>query len=173
MTLFFYLETIILILALIILIVLISRYEEFKRQNIINDMHTINIKHKDSLEKHAENISTSLTEESGNVNRKNLIKNLNLNFQQIIKVHNFFDKEVNGKKDVLSSSEWLLDNLYLIEKDYKGIKTSMPRRYYGKLPIIKSGFMKGYLRDRKSTRLNSSHANISYAVFCLKKKKKK
>src|SRR5947209_15466208 len=32
----------------------------------------------------------------------------------------------------------------------------------------KSGFA-----DRKSTRLNSSHANISYAVFCLKKKKKK
>src|SRR3712207_7228425 len=28
-------------------------------------------------------------------------------------------------------------------------------------------------RDRKSTRLNSSHANISYAVFCLKKKKNK
>src|SRR3712207_8863327 len=27
------------------------------------------------------------------------------------------------------------------------------------------------LRDRKSTRLNSSHANISYAAFCLKKKK--
>src|SRR3712207_8133221 len=28
------------------------------------------------------------------------------------------------------------------------------------------------LRDRKSTRLNSSHANISYAVFCLKKQKR-
>src|SRR3712207_8413490 len=28
-----------------------------------------------------------------------------------------------------------------------------------------------WCRDRKSTRLNSSHANISYAVFCLKKKK--
>src|SRR3712207_8223979 len=28
-----------------------------------------------------------------------------------------------------------------------------------------------YLLDRKSTRLNSSHANISYAVFCLKKKR--
>src|SRR3712207_8869788 len=27
------------------------------------------------------------------------------------------------------------------------------------------------IEDRKSTRLNSSHANISYAVFCLKKKK--
>src|SRR2546427_5670300 len=32
-----------------------------------------------------------------------------------------------------------------------------------------SGFS---LRDRKSTRLNSSHSQISYAVFCLKKKKK-
>src|SRR3712207_7142448 len=31
----------------------------------------------------------------------------------------------------------------------------------------------GAHQDRKSTRLNSSHANISYAVFCLKKKKKK
>src|SRR3712207_8268019 len=30
----------------------------------------------------------------------------------------------------------------------------------------------GRLVDRKSTRLNSSHANISYAVFCLKKKNK-
>src|SRR3712207_7822529 len=29
----------------------------------------------------------------------------------------------------------------------------------------------GCRQDRKSTRLNSSHANISYAVFCLKKKK--
>src|SRR3712207_7007313 len=29
----------------------------------------------------------------------------------------------------------------------------------------------GHIADRKSTRLNSSHANISYAVFCLKKKK--
>src|SRR5688572_31984507 len=31
----------------------------------------------------------------------------------------------------------------------------------------------GGRRDRKSTRLNSSHSQISYAVFCLKKKKKK
>src|SRR3712207_7080908 len=32
-------------------------------------------------------------------------------------------------------------------------------------------YPEGYIEDRKSTRLNSSHANISYAVFCLKKKK--
>src|SRR5206468_5752127 len=33
--------------------------------------------------------------------------------------------------------------------------------------------LRGLWRDRKSTRLNSSHDQISYAVFCLKKKKKK
>src|SRR3712207_8865998 len=39
------------------------------------------------------------------------------------------------------------------------------------LPDVLEGVGPG--RDRKSTRLNSSHANISYAVFCLKKKKNK
>src|SRR2546430_12619888 len=32
------------------------------------------------------------------------------------------------------------------------------------------GFLRALARDRKSTRLNSSHSQISYAVFCLKKK---
>src|SRR3712207_7848809 len=40
----------------------------------------------------------------------------------------------------------------------------------GKSVILMSDACGG-LEDRKSTRLNSSHANISYAVFCLKKKK--
>src|SRR5690606_40941929 len=43
------------------------------------------------------------------------------------------------------------------------IKESM-QRYFGCSQV---------LQDRKSTRLNSSHVKISYAVFCLKKKKKK
>src|SRR2546426_4562437 len=42
------------------------------------------------------------------------------------------------------------------------------------LPTVRAGLLRGSapLRDRKSTRLNSSHLVISYAVFCLKKKKK-
>src|SRR3712207_7485460 len=36
----------------------------------------------------------------------------------------------------------------------------------------KNKILSAYKEDRKSTRLNSSHANISYAVFCLKKKTK-
>src|SRR3712207_7327350 len=39
--------------------------------------------------------------------------------------------------------------------------------------VVLVGLMGVGKTDRKSTRLNSSHANISYAVFCLKKKKQK
>src|SRR3712207_9433623 len=38
-------------------------------------------------------------------------------------------------------------------------------------PLRSESVPVGLKSDRKSTRLNSSHANISYAVFCLKKKK--
>src|SRR3712207_7048032 len=39
-------------------------------------------------------------------------------------------------------------------------------------PVVGALGRAGVAGDRKSTRLNSSHANISYAVFCLKKKRK-
>src|SRR5437667_7974614 len=39
------------------------------------------------------------------------------------------------------------------------------------VPAVQFVLGLGVLRDRKSTRLNSSHITISYAVFCLKKKK--
>src|SRR3712207_8144482 len=51
---------------------------------------------------------------------------------------------------------------------------SLPSVVYGDFNRdgIRDVVMDGVNGDRKSTRLNSSHANISYAVFCLKKKKK-
>src|SRR3712207_8995473 len=39
-----------------------------------------------------------------------------------------------------------------------------------RMPVLAKRSQSSVLTDRKSTRLNSSHANISYAVFCLKKK---
>src|SRR3712207_8593940 len=47
-------------------------------------------------------------------------------------------------------------------------------RRSGQLSLALGAFSSGLPSpDRKSTRLNSSHANISYAVFCLKKKRQK
>src|SRR3712207_7184625 len=47
------------------------------------------------------------------------------------------------------------------------------RRVIARLAPVKSSRPARRRRDRKSTRLKSSHANISYAVFCFKKKKKR
>src|SRR3712207_7742080 len=51
-------------------------------------------------------------------------------------------------------------------------RTSRPTAYTSHASRVTTE-LRGYEKwvDRKSTRLNSSHANISYAVFCLKKKK--
>src|SRR3712207_8054336 len=48
---------------------------------------------------------------------------------------------------------------------------SPPRRLQDRGRVLDPRYVHQRVRDRKSTRLNSSHANISYAVFCLKKKK--
>src|SRR3712207_8764248 len=77
----------------------------------------------------------------------------------------FRSKRLNRNRSVFPTKSSLEKALFLsVEKISK--KWTHPIRnwgsIFGELSI-----------DRKSTRLNSSHANISYAVFCLKKKKKK
>src|SRR3712207_7595670 len=58
----------------------------------------------------------------------------------------------------------VLQTIGLVADDGRVLATTgADRRHHLQLPAV----------DRKSTRLNSSHANISYAVFCLKKKKNK
>src|SRR5256885_9355327 len=55
---------------------------------------------------------------------------------------------------------------------YTTLFRSLVRRWEGPLPSTRSRYSCRFRADRKSTRLNSSHLVISYAVFCLKKKKK-
>src|SRR5690606_41558641 len=55
--------------------------------------------------------------------------------------------------------------------DYRVIRRLRPPRQYAR-PPEGAEVLLGIYVDRKSTRLNSSHVKISYAVFCLKKKKK-
>src|SRR2546426_5153977 len=52
-------------------------------------------------------------------------------------------------------------------------KTSAGQKAPSKSRRVENDVFCGHVRDRKSTRLNSSHLVISYAVFCLKKKKKR
>src|SRR3712207_8412866 len=71
-------------------------------------------------------------------------------------VHQLFDRSVER-----CGAESVGVRLCLQAKSENGIGFGVQDEPAFALPV----------RDRKSTRLNSSHANISYAVFCLKKKK--
>src|SRR6266571_1261302 len=53
---------------------------------------------------------------------------------------------------------------------YTTLFRSRARHHCGDRTHAPGGWLGAALRDRKSTRLNSSHMSISYAVFCLKKK---
>src|SRR2546430_12951150 len=51
------------------------------------------------------------------------------------------------------------------------MRTFQHNRPFAGMPVIDNVLVGMPAKDRKSTRLNSSHSQISYAVFCLKKKK--
>src|SRR2546430_6084127 len=55
-------------------------------------------------------------------------------------------------------------------KKFEEVDRQHPYSEWARKSLIMSAYAY-YERDRKSTRLNSSHSQISYAVFCLKKKK--
>ena len=73
-------------------------------------------------------------------------------------------------KRVTKSFEWVGVFGELVTKSFKPVGVSSERviKSFERVGISSERVTKS---DRKSTRLNSSHANISYAVFCLKKKK--
>src|SRR5690606_42026284 len=66
---------------------------------------------------------------------------------------------------IFDGQSWTVTGLYLIPTRI-GIGQFQP---YGRFTSVQPD---NSSKDRKSTRLNSSHVKISYAVFCLKKKKK-
>src|SRR5438045_5414823 len=89
-------------------------------------------------------------------------------------------REARGwrREDLAAKSGLSLSSIYLMERPTAGrpSRTSTRRAVARALGVPEAeiwpvGDLVGAPGDRKSTRLNSSHLGISYAVFCLKKKK--
>ncbi|WP_017212033.1 GH36-type glycosyl hydrolase domain-containing protein [Clostridium beijerinckii] len=68
--------------------------------------------------------------------RKNVLKELADGFSCIHENFRYFSKLSKNGYKVLGASEWLLDNIYLIEKEYKAIKIEMPIDYFKGLSSI-------------------------------------
>src|SRR5688572_32718371 len=90
------------------------------------------------------------------------------------KVYSIASPPRNGNKPLSLHDALPISNLFL---NVEGVLCIRPR-FFSAWPITSWKLLPPvvalpYLQDRKSTRLNSSHSQSSYAVFCLKKKKKK
>ncbi|WAG69542.1 cyclic beta 1-2 glucan synthetase [Clostridium sp. CF011] len=133
------------VISILIYIVIRKNLNYYEEENLLKDVPTINVNRED-LEKHAFEMARHYADVKKTNCKKKLISNLDRSYEKILNGYDSMDKEEKNKKDVLPASEWLLDNLYLVEKEYKSIKYNMPQNYYKDLPVIYKGFMKGYPR---------------------------
>ncbi|WP_446897778.1 GH36-type glycosyl hydrolase domain-containing protein [Clostridium sp. LBM24168] len=133
-----------------IVLILLSLYIifdklKYKPENVLEDIN-LEDENKEELKRHAHKISSVSSEVMVKSCRRKLIKNLNVFYNKIVESYNFLISEVDSSREVIPCARWLLDNLYLIQREYKDIKDNMPDEYYRSLPIINRGFMKGYPR---------------------------
>lgn len=92
--------------------------------------------------------------------RRNILRELNQGFSCIHENFKYFKKLSKGRNKVLGAAEWLLDNIYLIEKEYKAIKREMPIDYFKSLPSI-TEFNDNVDHD-KAYRINNSFKSKNF-----------
>ncbi|EJP6472178.1 cyclic beta 1-2 glucan synthetase [Clostridium botulinum] len=134
------------LIVIIILIYLIYRNRENK-ESLIDDINNIFFSEdKQNLGQFAEDISEFHSIVSNRKCRKLVLESLDKSYERIMNNYKYIvslDEDINM---TVPAGEWLLDNIYLIEKQYKDIKKNMPSSYYVKLPVINKGIMKCYPR---------------------------
>ncbi|HHV95362.1 MAG TPA: glycosyl transferase [Clostridiaceae bacterium] len=75
-----------------------------------------------------------------------LILRMNKNFNIIQDAFKILNDDVQNGFPVPSAAEWLLDNFYVIEEEVKDIRQSLPDKHLNRLPVLKSGYLRGYPR---------------------------
>ena len=70
--------------------------------------------------------------------RKNVLNELKLSFIKIKDTYKYIKNLENEGEDIIGSGQWILDNIYLIEKEYRAIKANMPKEYFENLIVEKS-----------------------------------
>ncbi len=145
--------------AAIILIVIIYKYSNKcgnTDDSAMDNILAFNMS-KEELKKYAKEMTVIPAVNGKKSCKRKLIRNLDKEYKNILDGCSFFESEIKSKIEVASCAEWLLDNLYLIKKEYKDIKVSVSGSYYRDLPVMKEGVMKGYPRVYYIVREMLSH----------------
>jgi len=79
-----------------------------------------------------------VSEKETDLCRKHVFQELKISFKQIKDNYKYIKKLDSIGEEVINSGEWLLDNIYLIEKEYTSIKDNMPKTYFDNLPLVDS-----------------------------------
>ena len=116
--------------------------------------------------------------------RKNVIRELSDSYTSIYEGFKYFKKLDKSETMIPGAAQWLLDNIYLIEKEYKSIKLSMPMDYFKGLPLDMSEdsdenpvpqifkVAKDYIRDKGVIEENScidyiNSIQVKYKAFSM------
>ena len=131
--------------ACIALIYYVFSHKNEKTENLMEDVPVISIS-KENFEKHAYEISESYSHTKKSYNQKKLLKSFKHSYKNILDSYEYLEKNAMQSGESIPAAEWLLDNLYLVEKEYKDILHNIPETYYKRLPVIDRGLMKNYPR---------------------------
>ncbi|WP_373483707.1 GH36-type glycosyl hydrolase domain-containing protein [Acetobacterium sp.] len=100
----------------------------------------------EELEGHAKRIAIEHAVSIKKRANKSPIVRMNENYKFILNVYQDLNEDLQKKVAVPPASEWLLDNFYIIEKQVKGMRRDIKKSDYNRLPILKSGPLKGQIR---------------------------
>lgn len=127
------------IIALLLIIMFLNREKKVVE---INDA----VLSSEELERHAVEVARNHT--VGDRTRKShwLVPRLSENFNFISDVYRLLNSDVRSMFATVPAAEWLLDNFYIIEEQVKDIRRNLSKGYYAELPVLKSGYLKGYPR---------------------------
>ncbi len=131
------------VLSGLIVLLLALLLSDRKRENVeINDA----MLNPEELEKHAAEIARGHVIGRGTGKSHWLMPRVNDNFRFISQAYKELNEDANNTVSTVPAAEWLLDNFYIVEEQAKDIRRSLSKGYYSKLPVLKSGYLKGYPR---------------------------
>jgi len=100
----------------------------------------------EELEGHAKRIAIEHAISIKKRAKQSPIVRMNENYRFILNVYQDLSEDLQKKIAVPPASEWLLDNFYIIEKQVKGMRRDVKKSNYDRLPLLKSGPLKGQIR---------------------------
>ncbi|WP_416197599.1 MAG: Cellobiose phosphorylase [Sporanaerobacter sp.] len=130
---------------LLLLLVYIVAYLKNEKHIFIEEVKDVLLT-KEELINHGKELGRSHTSFKKVDVKDFLLYNLDKNFEEIEKIYLKLNGEVNANFELPKASEWLLDNFYIIELQYKRIRQSLEGEKEIKLNTLESGTLKGYPR---------------------------